>query len=150
MYSLPVKRDNVTRILERKLVMVRPLWSVSFSLCEDWNFFFCVNFFFICRGFLFYSPEFKEYCITFMGSDGSVVKRTQRYLHTELQQTPVSYCYLHTVFWVHRPVSCCLRLWLMSLPLAGSMRVMRLSRWVLLLSDFWACICREFLSLRNI
>ncbi|NXS01285.1 SCPDL oxidoreductase, partial [Oxylabes madagascariensis] len=43
------------------------------------------------RGFLFYSPEFKEYCITFMGSDGSVVKRTQRYLHTELQQTPVQY-----------------------------------------------------------
>ncbi|OWK60043.1 Saccharopine dehydrogenase-like oxidoreductase [Lonchura striata] len=43
------------------------------------------------RGFMFYSPEFKEYCITFMGSDGSVVKRTQRYLHTELQQTPVQY-----------------------------------------------------------
>ncbi|NWT30454.1 SCPDL oxidoreductase, partial [Cardinalis cardinalis] len=43
------------------------------------------------RGFMFYSPEFKEYCLTFMGSDGSVVKRTQRYLHTELQQTPVQY-----------------------------------------------------------
>ena len=44
---------------------------------------------------MFYSPEFKEYCLTFMGSDGSVVKRTQRYLHSELQQTPVSYCYLY-------------------------------------------------------
>ncbi|XP_032912357.1 saccharopine dehydrogenase-like oxidoreductase [Catharus ustulatus] len=43
------------------------------------------------RGFLFYSPEFKKYCLTFMGSDGSVVKRTQRYLHSELQQTPVQY-----------------------------------------------------------
>nr|XP_054486609.1 saccharopine dehydrogenase-like oxidoreductase [Agelaius phoeniceus] len=43
------------------------------------------------RGFMFYSPEFKEYCLRFMGADGSVVKRTQHYLHTELQQTPVQY-----------------------------------------------------------
>ncbi|NWR35384.1 SCPDL oxidoreductase, partial [Tachuris rubrigastra] len=43
------------------------------------------------RGFLFYNREFKEYSIPFMGSDGSVVKRTQRYLHTELQETPVQY-----------------------------------------------------------
>ncbi|NXY48094.1 SCPDL oxidoreductase, partial [Ceuthmochares aereus] len=44
------------------------------------------------RGLLFYSREFKEYSIPFMGSDVSVVKRSQRYLHTELQETPVSYC----------------------------------------------------------
>ncbi|KFV42131.1 Saccharopine dehydrogenase-like oxidoreductase, partial [Gavia stellata] len=43
------------------------------------------------RGFVFYNREFKEYSITFMGSDGSVVKRSQRYLHTELQETPVQY-----------------------------------------------------------
>ncbi|NXP83305.1 SCPDL oxidoreductase, partial [Ramphastos sulfuratus] len=43
------------------------------------------------RAFVFYSPEFKEYCVPFMGSDGSVVKRSQRYLHTELQETPVQY-----------------------------------------------------------
>lgn len=61
------------------------------------HFFPDLIFFFICRGFLFYNQEFKEYCIPFMGSDGSVVKRTQRYLHTELQETPVSYCYLYTL-----------------------------------------------------
>ncbi|NXS06754.1 SCPDL oxidoreductase, partial [Neodrepanis coruscans] len=43
------------------------------------------------RGFLCYNQEFKEYSIPFMGSDASVVKRTQRYLHTELQETPVQY-----------------------------------------------------------
>ncbi|NWQ70333.1 SCPDL oxidoreductase, partial [Neopipo cinnamomea] len=43
------------------------------------------------RGFLFYNREFKEYSVPFMGSDASVVKRTQRYLHTELQETPVQY-----------------------------------------------------------
>ncbi|NWR92241.1 SCPDL oxidoreductase, partial [Furnarius figulus] len=43
------------------------------------------------RGFVFYNQEFKEYSIPFMGSDGSVVKRTQRYLHTELEETPVQY-----------------------------------------------------------
>ncbi|XP_010137930.1 PREDICTED: saccharopine dehydrogenase-like oxidoreductase [Buceros rhinoceros silvestris] len=43
------------------------------------------------RGFAFYSQEFKEYCLPFMGSDVSVVKRSQRYLHTELQETPVQY-----------------------------------------------------------
>ncbi|XP_062485457.1 saccharopine dehydrogenase-like oxidoreductase [Pezoporus occidentalis] len=43
------------------------------------------------RGLVFYSQEFKEYSIPFMGSDASVVKRSQRYLHTELQETPVQY-----------------------------------------------------------
>ncbi|NXP05440.1 SCPDL oxidoreductase, partial [Thinocorus orbignyianus] len=43
------------------------------------------------RGLVFYNREFKEYSIPFMGSDVSVVKRSQRYLHTELQETPVQY-----------------------------------------------------------
>ncbi|NXK83235.1 SCPDL oxidoreductase, partial [Amazona guildingii] len=43
------------------------------------------------RGLVFYSREFKEYSIPFMGSDASVVKRSQRYVHTELQETPVQY-----------------------------------------------------------
>ncbi|NXN74039.1 SCPDL oxidoreductase, partial [Himantopus himantopus] len=43
------------------------------------------------RGLVFYNQEFKEYSIPFMGSDVSVVKRSQRYLHTELQETPVQY-----------------------------------------------------------
>nr|XP_009685017.1 PREDICTED: saccharopine dehydrogenase-like oxidoreductase [Struthio camelus australis] len=43
------------------------------------------------RGLVFYSQEFKEYSIPFMGSDVSVVKRSQRYLHTQLQETPVQY-----------------------------------------------------------
>ncbi|XP_009959886.1 PREDICTED: saccharopine dehydrogenase-like oxidoreductase, partial [Leptosomus discolor] len=40
------------------------------------------------RGLVFYTQEFKGYAIPFMGSDVSVVKRSQRYLHTELQETP--------------------------------------------------------------
>ncbi|NXC77285.1 SCPDL oxidoreductase, partial [Anhinga anhinga] len=43
------------------------------------------------RGFVFYNQEFKEYSIPFMGSDGSVVKRSQHFLHTELKETPVQY-----------------------------------------------------------
>nr|XP_056709701.1 saccharopine dehydrogenase-like oxidoreductase [Euleptes europaea] len=43
------------------------------------------------RGALFYSNEFSQYSIPFMGSDVAVVKRTQRYLHTHLQETPVQY-----------------------------------------------------------
>ncbi|NWU99248.1 SCPDL oxidoreductase, partial [Upupa epops] len=43
------------------------------------------------RGFLFYNQEFKEYSIPFMGSDVSVVKRSQRYFYTELKETPVQY-----------------------------------------------------------
>ncbi|XP_067411331.1 saccharopine dehydrogenase-like oxidoreductase [Emydura macquarii macquarii] len=49
------------------------------------------------RGLVFYSKEFKEYSIPFMGSDVSVVKRTQRYLHTDLQETPVQYAAYATV-----------------------------------------------------
>ncbi|KAM6207402.1 saccharopine dehydrogenase-like oxidoreductase [Sarcoramphus papa] len=48
------------------------------------------------RGLVFYDQELKEYSVPFMGSDVSVVKRSQRYLHTELQETPVSYRYWYT------------------------------------------------------
>ncbi|XP_072537378.1 saccharopine dehydrogenase b [Salminus brasiliensis] len=43
------------------------------------------------RGSLFYSKEIEQYSIPFMGSDPSVVRRTQRYLHQEHQQSPVQY-----------------------------------------------------------
>uniref|UniRef100_A0A3B3YIQ1 Saccharopine dehydrogenase-like oxidoreductase n=1 Tax=Poecilia mexicana TaxID=48701 RepID=A0A3B3YIQ1_9TELE len=43
------------------------------------------------RGALFYSNEIQEYALPFMGSDPSVVKRTQRFLAEEYQATPVQY-----------------------------------------------------------
>ncbi|XP_068135645.1 saccharopine dehydrogenase-like oxidoreductase [Hyperolius riggenbachi] len=43
------------------------------------------------RGLLFYSNEVKQYSIPFLGSDYSVVKRTQRYLYENLKETPVQY-----------------------------------------------------------
>lgn len=43
------------------------------------------------RGALFYSKEIGQYSIPFMGSDPSVVRRTQRHLHQEHQQSPVQY-----------------------------------------------------------
>ncbi|XP_048046854.1 saccharopine dehydrogenase a, tandem duplicate 1 [Megalobrama amblycephala] len=43
------------------------------------------------RGALFYSNEVQQYAIPFMGTDPSVVKRTQRYFHEELNETPVQY-----------------------------------------------------------
>ncbi|XP_070781976.1 saccharopine dehydrogenase b [Enoplosus armatus] len=43
------------------------------------------------RGFMFFSKEIEQYAIPFMGSDPSVVKRTQRFLYEEEQQSPVSY-----------------------------------------------------------
>lgn len=43
-----------------------------------------------CRGTLFYSNEIQQYTVPFMGSDPSVVKRTQRFLVEENQDTPVS------------------------------------------------------------
>ena len=46
---------------------------------------------------MFYNQELKEYSVPFMGSDVSVVKRSQRYLHTELQETPVSYRYWYSM-----------------------------------------------------
>ncbi|XP_041109567.1 saccharopine dehydrogenase-like oxidoreductase [Polyodon spathula] len=43
------------------------------------------------RGAVFYSDEVKQYAVPFMGSDPSVVKRTQRYLCEELKESPVQY-----------------------------------------------------------
>ncbi|KAM9315922.1 saccharopine dehydrogenase-like oxidoreductase [Gastrophryne carolinensis] len=43
------------------------------------------------RGAVFYSNEMKQYSIPFLGSDASVVGRTQRYLHENLEETPVQY-----------------------------------------------------------
>uniref|UniRef100_A0A672HI83 Saccharopine dehydrogenase-like oxidoreductase n=1 Tax=Salarias fasciatus TaxID=181472 RepID=A0A672HI83_SALFA len=43
------------------------------------------------RGFLFFSKEMQQYVIPFMGSDPSVVRRTQRFLYEEQQQSPVQY-----------------------------------------------------------
>ncbi|XP_073401226.1 saccharopine dehydrogenase-like oxidoreductase [Dendrobates tinctorius] len=43
------------------------------------------------RGAVFYSDEVQQYSIPFIGSDASVVKRTQRYLYENLQETPVQY-----------------------------------------------------------
>ncbi|XP_034555982.1 saccharopine dehydrogenase b [Notolabrus celidotus] len=43
------------------------------------------------RSFLFFSKEIEQYTIPFMGSDRSVVKRTQRFLYEDEQQSPVQY-----------------------------------------------------------
>ncbi|XP_031586758.1 saccharopine dehydrogenase-like oxidoreductase [Oreochromis aureus] len=43
------------------------------------------------RGALFYSNELQQYSVPFMGSDPSVVKRTQRFLAEEYEATPVQY-----------------------------------------------------------
>ncbi|KAM9817061.1 saccharopine dehydrogenase-like oxidoreductase [Neosynchiropus ocellatus] len=43
------------------------------------------------RGSLFFSPEIQQYSVPFMGSDPSVVKRTQRFLSDQHQETPVQY-----------------------------------------------------------
>jgi len=44
----------------------------------------------LCRGNLFFSSELQQYTMPFMGSDPSVVKRTQRFLVEQHQETPVS------------------------------------------------------------
>lgn len=38
---------------------------------------------------MFFSKEIEQYAIPFMGSDPSVVRRTQRFLYEEEQQSPV-------------------------------------------------------------
>uniref|UniRef100_A0AAR2ITZ6 Saccharopine dehydrogenase-like oxidoreductase n=1 Tax=Pygocentrus nattereri TaxID=42514 RepID=A0AAR2ITZ6_PYGNA len=40
---------------------------------------------------LFYSDEIQQYAVPFMGADPSVVKRTQRFLSEEHQESPVQY-----------------------------------------------------------
>ncbi|KAI4801473.1 hypothetical protein KUCAC02_019368 [Chaenocephalus aceratus] len=43
------------------------------------------------RGFVFFSKEMEQYAIPFMGSDPSVVRRTQRHFYEEDHQSPVQY-----------------------------------------------------------
>ncbi|XP_061610322.1 saccharopine dehydrogenase b isoform X1 [Phyllopteryx taeniolatus] len=43
------------------------------------------------RGFVFFSKEIVQYAIPFMGSDPSVVKRTQRFLYQEERRSPIQY-----------------------------------------------------------
>ncbi|CAB1334986.1 unnamed protein product [Coregonus sp. 'balchen'] len=43
------------------------------------------------RSALFYSNEVQQYAVPFMGADPSVVKRSQRFLLEEHQETPVQY-----------------------------------------------------------
>nr|XP_033795439.1 saccharopine dehydrogenase-like oxidoreductase isoform X2 [Geotrypetes seraphini] len=49
------------------------------------------------RGAVFYSNELKQYAVPFPGSDVSVVKRTQRYLYENMDESPVQYCAYVTV-----------------------------------------------------
>lgn len=56
-------------------------YIMAFSVCG------CVC---VYRGALFFSNEIQQYTVPFMGSDPSVVKRSQRFLHEEYQATPVS------------------------------------------------------------
>ncbi|XP_036611166.1 saccharopine dehydrogenase-like oxidoreductase [Trichosurus vulpecula] len=44
-----------------------------------------------------YCRELHEYSVPFMGADASVVKRTQRFLHENFQETPVQYAAYMTV-----------------------------------------------------
>lgn len=43
------------------------------------------------RGAVFFSKEIEQYAIPFMGSDPSVVRRTQRFMHEEQKHSPVQY-----------------------------------------------------------
>ncbi|TRY99802.1 hypothetical protein DNTS_014875, partial [Danionella cerebrum] len=43
------------------------------------------------RGAVFFSREIEQYALPFMGSDPSVVRRTQRYMHEEHEHSPVQY-----------------------------------------------------------
>ncbi|KAK9956665.1 hypothetical protein ABG768_014384 [Culter alburnus] len=43
------------------------------------------------RGAVFFTKEIEQYAIPFMGSDPSVVRRTQRYMHEEHKHSPVQY-----------------------------------------------------------
>ncbi|XP_056134411.1 saccharopine dehydrogenase-like oxidoreductase [Lampris incognitus] len=43
------------------------------------------------RGVMFFSNEIQQYAVPFLGSDPSVVRRTQRFLVEEQQATPVQY-----------------------------------------------------------
>ncbi|XP_051867624.1 saccharopine dehydrogenase-like oxidoreductase [Pristis pectinata] len=45
----------------------------------------------IRRNGVFHSNKMNQYAIPFLGSDASVVKRTQRYLYEDLQESPIQY-----------------------------------------------------------
>ncbi|XP_003215989.1 saccharopine dehydrogenase-like oxidoreductase [Anolis carolinensis] len=49
------------------------------------------------RGAVFFCNELQQYSIIFMGSDFTVVKRTQQYMHTQEEETPVQYAAYATV-----------------------------------------------------
>ncbi|KAI4877710.1 hypothetical protein NFI96_031905 [Prochilodus magdalenae] len=69
------------------------------------------------RGALFYSKEIEQYSIPFMGSDSSVVRRTQRYMHQDHQQSPVQYAAyvgIGGAFSVVKTLFAGLMFWLMS------------------------------------
>ncbi|XP_017573928.2 saccharopine dehydrogenase b isoform X1 [Pygocentrus nattereri] len=69
------------------------------------------------RGALFYSKEIQQYSIPFMGSDPSVVRRTQRCMHQEHQQAPVQYAAyvgIGGVFSVAKTFFAGLMFWLMT------------------------------------
>ncbi|KAL7872048.1 hypothetical protein SRHO_G00070310 [Serrasalmus rhombeus] len=69
------------------------------------------------RGALFYSKEIQQYSIPFMGSDPSVVRRTQRCMHQEHQQAPVQYAAyvgIGGVFSVAKTLFAGLMFWLMT------------------------------------
>ncbi|MEE6475468.1 hypothetical protein FKM82_010757 [Ascaphus truei] len=68
-------QDNLKKL--RKQLALKPLPVVGARLKR--------------RGSVFYSNELKEYAIPFLGADASVVKRTQRYLHETLHESPVQY-----------------------------------------------------------
>ena len=43
------------------------------------------------RGSVFYGKEVEKWCLPFMGADPSVVRRTQRYKHEELNESTLQY-----------------------------------------------------------
>uniref|UniRef100_H0WX57 Saccharopine dehydrogenase-like oxidoreductase n=2 Tax=Otolemur garnettii TaxID=30611 RepID=H0WX57_OTOGA len=62
---------------------VKPIPIVGPKLKRRWPIYFC--------------RELNEYSVPFLGSDASVVKRTQRYLYENLEESPVQYAAYITV-----------------------------------------------------
>ncbi|XP_036994717.2 saccharopine dehydrogenase-like oxidoreductase [Artibeus jamaicensis] len=74
-------RRNLTKL--RKQANLKPVPIVGPKLKRRWLVSYC--------------RELGSYSIPFVGSDVSVVKRTQRYLHENLEQSPVQYAAYVTV-----------------------------------------------------
>ena len=53
------------------------------------NILYCI--YFVFRGAVFYGKEVDKWSLPFLGSDPSVVRRTQRYKYEELEQPPLQY-----------------------------------------------------------